>query len=216
MAANVSFTIKVLVTNAGVLPELQARMADLEPAFHEIYSEWVEINEQKFELSVGKELTGADVFGEFWAPLSPGYMKEKHKTGTAKVTKKTARGGKASYGGPFPDWLLVRTGALRAAMINPDALFQYFDAQQAIFGTPLDPDLADIVIWQTGARQKERYVVFLSDPDVNAIRRILQDYFSLGGDFKEMRFAEGLAAVRLEDEVTNMDAEFNVDAGGEV
>jgi hypothetical protein len=211
MPASTQFTVKVQVINPGLLPELHARMADLEPAFRAIYGEWVDINKQKFELSKGMEQVGANVFGEFWAPLTPGTIKEKHPGGAPKRKKKSMN---AQGYQEYPDWLMVRTGALMEAMSNPEALFQYFDKQKAIFGTPTDPDLADIVMWQAGDRQKNRYVVFLGDPDLNAIRRVLQDYFGMGGEFAEMRFAEGLSAIKRESEMKAMDMGFNLDAGG--
>ena len=213
---NIKFNIKVYLENAAVLPELQSRVADLTPAFEAIFNEWVDINKQKFEQSVGREATGAQIFEEFWAPLSAAYMKAKHGGGTARVTKKMARGkASAQFSGAYPDWLMVRTGALREAMTNPDSLFQNIEPQSAVFGTPLDPGLADIVRWLAGARQKNRYVVFLSDPDVNAIKRILQDYFGMGGDFQTIRSTKALAAIGREREIESLDAEFNSQAGGE-
>ena len=211
MAANIKFNVKVLLTNPGMLPELQSRMADLEPAFRAIYGEWVDINEQKFGLSKGAEVIGADIFGEEWAALTPDYIKEKHPGGAPK--RRSRKVNDAGYR-EYPDWLMVRTGALMEAMTNPDALFQMFDAQQAVFGTPNDPDLADIVMWQAGPRQKERFVVFLSDPDINAIKRNLQDYFSMGGDFQEMRSEAGMQAVQMEKEIESMDAGFDFATGG--
>lgn len=208
MAANISFNVKVFLENAAVLPELRFRTAHLAPAFDAIFKEWTELNAQKFEQAVGAELSGADVFDEEWVPVTPEYFKRKHEEGTAKVTKKAARGGKASYEGTFPNWLLVRTGALRDAMINPDALFSLIEDEQAVFGTPNDPDLADIVRWQAGARQKQRDVIFLSDPDVNAIKRIIQDYLSMGGDFAELRSEEAFEALNRKSEEAKMDAEF--------
>ena len=148
MTANISFNVKVFLENAGVLPELNARMKDLSPAFQAIYLEHVDLNSQIFEQSVGKELSGADVFDEHWAAVTPEYYKEKHSQGSSRVTKKVSKGGAARYSGAFPDWLMVRTGALREAMINPDALFHDINEQEAIFGIPNDPDLADIVMWR--------------------------------------------------------------------
>lgn len=205
MAANISFNVKVFLENAGVLPELHARMADLSLAFQAIYGEWVDINAQKFGLARGAEAGGADIFGDEWAGLTTGYMRQKHPTGAPKRMVKRS-GGRVEY----PDWLMVRSGALKAAMTNPDALFHRFEEQMATFGLPNDPDLADIVMWQAGARQKERFVVFLADPDINAIRRILHDYFSMGGDFAQMRFEAGMHALDREQELEQLDAEFNV------
>lgn len=183
----IKFDVKVTVTNPEVLPEIRKRMDDLSPAFRAIYGEWVGINSQKFSLSRGAESSGADIFGEEWAALTPAYIKQKHPDGAPKRRLKST--------GEFPDWLMVRTGALREAMIDPEALFHAFDAQQASFGIPNDSDLANIVMWQTGDHQKERFVVFISEPDMNSIERTLQDYFGLGDRFADIRMAQGLAAV---------------------
>lgn len=207
MPADVKFNVQVKVINPAILPELQARMADLSPAFQAIYMEWVGINEQKFSLARGAEISGADIFGEPWAALTPGYIKQKHPTGAPKRRRTST--------GEYPDWLMVRTGALKEAMTDPDALFKEFDAQQAMFGTPNDPDLADIVMWQTGERQKERFVVFISEPDMNAIERNLQDYFGLGGNFAAIRFAQGMDVVKAESGGQALDAGFDFSAGGE-
>lgn len=212
--ANIKFNISVYIDNPGFLPEMESRLQDLSPAFQAMFLEWTKINEQKFEQSVGKEEGGAQVFDEFWAGLTPGYIKEKHGGGKTRVTRKMATGkSAASFSGAFPDWLMVRTGALRAAMINPEALFNDIEAETATFGIPNDPDLADIVNWQSGKRQKERFVVFLSNPDVNAIKRILQDFLGMGGDFQEIRSAKAMAAIGQQKIEAEMDAEFNYQAG---
>lgn len=197
--ANLRFNVKVYLENAGILPELQARMADLTPFFEAVYRRWVEVNEQKFEQAKGAEATGAFVFDEFWASLSSRYMEAKHPSGAPKRKKAS---------GEYPDWLLVRTGALMEAMTNPESLFNAIGPQEATFGTPNDPELADIVRWQSGERQKHREVIFLAEPDLNSIRMNLQDYLGMGGDFQAMRFAAGLQAKSLESEMENMDAEF--------
>ena len=215
MAANVSFKVTTYIEPPELLPERAGRMADLSPAFASIIPQFVAENEQKFEQSVGAELGGARVFGEPWAALTPAYMREKHREGRARVTRKAAKGGAAHFEGPFPDWLMVRSGALREALIDPDSVFQYFDEQQAIFGMPIDEFLADLVVWQSHPRQKNRYVVFLSQPDMNIIKQVLQDYLGLGGDFQEIRTQAGLAAVALKQEQAELDAGFEFAAGGE-
>lgn len=198
--ANLRFNVRVYLENAGVLPELQARTADMSPAFDAIFRRWVDVNEQKFEQARGGEVGGAKIFEEFWAGLSSGYLKQKHPGGAPKRRRQST--------GEYPDWLMVRTGTLMSAMTDPEALFQDIEPQSAVFGTPLDPDLADIVRWQAGPRQKERNVIFLSGPDMNAIRMILQDYLGMGGDFQAMRAAKALQNVDLQSEVAAMDAEF--------
>lgn len=210
MAANISFNIKVILVNENTLPELKGRMEDLSPAFAAIYPEWADLNKQNFAIAAGKEASGANIFGEEWAALTPEYMKEKHSDGTTRVTRKIKKGGAFNIrkGIGAPDWIMVRSGGLRSALIDPEAMFHEFDKQMATFGTPNDPDIADIVAWQMGKRQKERYTIFLSDPDTNAIKRILKDYFSMGGDFADIRFAQGMAALNRESDIEDMDAGF--------
>lgn len=195
MAQNISFKVKVNITNPGALPELQYRIDHFIPAYEAIFSQWAKINKQKFEQSEGMEQSGAEVFDEEWAPVTEAYFKSKHGEGTAKVTKKAKKGGKARHEDVYPNWLLVRTGALREAMINPDALFSEFSDDQAIFGTPTDSELASIVAWQAGDRQKHRDVIFLSQPDMNMIKQIVQDYLSMGGNFAQLRSDAALAAI---------------------
>lgn len=204
--ANLRFNVKVYLENAGVLPELQARMADLSPFFEAVYQRWVDVNAQKFEQSRGAETTGAFIFDEFWQSLSSGYIKEKHPSGAPRRRRKSS--------GEYPDWLMVRTGALMEAMTDPTALFNAIGPEQATFGTPNDPELADIVRWQSGERQKHRDIVFLAEPDMNSIRMNLQDYLGMGGDFQALRFAAGMQAQALEEEKEAMEAQFQFDAAG--
>lgn len=215
MARNINFTVKVNVDNPGALPELQWRCDHFIPAYEAIFQQWAKINEQKFEQSVGAELSGAQVFEEEWAPVTKAYYAEKHSAGMAKVTRKAARGGKASYAESYPDWMMVRTGELRAAMINPDALFSDFSDGEAIFGTPTDPELAQIVIDQAAGR-KHRNVIFLSQPDVNMIRQIVQDYLSMGEQFQELRSEKALAAVGYAPiDALGMESDFQTDVTGD-
>lgn len=204
--ANLRFNVRVFVENPAALPEIQERMKDLTPAFDAIYLRWVAINEQKFDLAKGGEVGGAQIFEELWAGLSTGYLKEKHPAGAPK--RKVSRGSVTEY----PDWLMVRTGELRNAMINPEALFHDLEPGQAVFGMPNDPDLADIVRGQAGPRQHERHIIFLSLPDMNAIRMIMQDYLGLGGDFADLRFAKGVESAQLGREVEDMEAGFEASA----
>ena len=216
MAKNLSFRINVKLENEGALPELGYRTAHLAPAFQAIFEEWVSINAQKFEQSAGEEISGADIFGEEWAPVTMAYYQQKHSQGKAKVTKKEMRGGAARFSGPYPDWLLVRTGALREAMTNPDALFSLIEDDQALFGTPNDPDLADIVAWQAGARQKNRGALFSCQTQtMNGIKRILQAYLSFGVPFQQMLSEAGMATVSRETQTEALDASFDVAVGSD-
>lgn len=206
--ASLRFNVRVNIDNPEALPELRERTANLQPAFEAIYRDWVDINEQKFEQAKGGESSGAQIFEEFWAGLTSGYMREKHPGGAPKRKVQKATGTE------YPDWLMVRTGALMKAMTSPEALFHEFSQDEAVFGTPEDPDLADIVKWQAGGRQKERNVIFLSLPDMNAIRKEISDYLAMGGEFQGIMFARGLESEGLVAEAESMDAEFRSDLEG--
>lgn len=186
MAGNVKFDIKVAVSDPDLLPELEARLGDLSPAFNAIIPEWAHLNESKFDLSIGRESSGADVDENvFWEQLKPASMRAKRKAGQ-------------------PDQIMVATGSLKRALTNPDLIFQYVSAEEAVFGTPRDLDDAQKVIYQWLKRQ----AVFLSTLDQNVIRRTIQDYFSLGGDFQQKRFAAGAARAAQRREMQALDEEF--------
>lgn len=186
MPGNTHFNVAVTVKNADLLPELAERLLNMAPAFEAIIPEWAGMNDEKFDEARGLESVGAQVDDQvFWEPLKPSSSKRKRRIGRM-------------------DWILVDTGDLRRALGNPDLMFQRIGAQDAAFGTPLNLEEADKVRFQWAKRQP----IFLSTLDQNAIRRIVQDYFSMGGNFQEKRFSKGLAAVRLRAEIASMDAEF--------
>ena len=76
MAGVIKFQID-LVTAGNVLPEVQARLKDLRPAFEEIVRKWADDNQDKFRMSVGAEASGAEIDPDvFWKGFTPGYMKQ--------------------------------------------------------------------------------------------------------------------------------------------
>lgn len=187
MAGTVKFQITVTTKNAVVLPELQARLKDLSPAFEAIIPEWAKLNADKFDAGKGLEGSGAKVDAlVFWEALKPA---------TSKSKRRRARG----------NALMVDSGDLRRALTTPDLVFQRVEAQDAVFGTPLNLEEADKAKFNWAKRQ----VVFFSTADKNVIRRVVQDYLSYGPGFQEIRFAKGLAATRLRKEVADMDAAFD-------
>lgn len=193
--ANTSFTINLQVKNLDKLEDLKQRLGDLSIPFENIVIEWAKGNIDKFALSVGQEASGAQVDDTvFWEPLSEGYMRSKHGGGAARVTKK-AKLGKAHYEGAYPDWLMVRTGALRDALTNPESIFQRVEPTRVSFGTPTDPDLAAIVAFQLSGNKK-RQVVFLGRSDKLMIEQQLQAYFSFGPGYEKILFARGLENVQ--------------------
>ncbi len=186
MAGTVKFQITVTTRNGAVIAELQQRLQDLSPAFNAIIPEWAKLNEDKFDAGKGMEGSGAQVDDlVFWEGLKPASSKSKRRRGVS-------------------DALMVDSGDLRRALMNPDLLFQKVSAQDTAFGAPLNMEEADKVKWQWERRQ----AIFLSTSDKNVIQRILKDYFDFGPGFQEIRFARGLAAVRLKKEVADMDIAF--------
>jgi hypothetical protein len=189
------FEIRLDIRNAQKLQELQMRMSDLSIPFENIVIEWAKGNIDKFALSAGKEASGADVDATVhWEALTEDYMKAKHAGGAAKVTKKATLGS-ARYSAAYPDWLMVRTGALREALSDPSSIFQSVEPTTVTFGTPTDPDLAAIVAFQLGSRQKNRQIVFLGRSDMLMIEQQLQAYFSYGPGYQSALFGKGLESV---------------------
>jgi hypothetical protein len=192
MAGITSFTVDVAIQNAGVIPELASRAADLTPAFTSIILGWAENNINKFEKGIGQEAAGVDQgSGVDWTRLTPTYMKTKRRLGQ-------------------DNQLMVATGALENALTNPDLFFQMVNPEQAIFGTPNDPDDADKVKYNWPTEQnKKRQVLFLSLDDQRMIQKTVFDYLRLGGDFEKILFAQGLQSQANRNLAAKMDIEFN-------
>lgn len=185
MAGSVRLSLSIQIKNPERLPEIQARMQDLSPAFEKIVNEWVSLNAQKFNKGLGAESSGAQIDADvIWEPLSSAYITQKRKG--------------------YPNWLMVRSGSLMESMTNPDTVFRMINAQDAIFGTPLDPDDAAKVSYNWLRRQ----VVFLGAADKNMIRRIIQDYLGMGINFESIRKSKGFEALARKSEGAQLDADF--------
>ena len=156
MAGSTSFQIQVTTENADYLPTLQNRLKHLESVFEKVIKEWASLNEDKFARGAHGELGGAEIdAGVFWHPLAASTIKQKQREGVA-------------------DNLMVWTGELKDAMTSPDSIFQMVGAEQAVFGSPLDPDDAAKVAYNWARRQ----AIFFGTADQNAVKRILQRHLS--------------------------------------
>jgi len=164
------FKLQLRTTPKGFerLEEIRARLQDFSVPFASIIQEWAKGNARKFERSAGAELTGADQQLVTWEPVTKAYYKQKHGP--------IMRGERTLY----PDWLMVRTGALRAALGDTSGFAEYVSAKMASFGTPLDPDVA---MAASGNREK-RPTIFLDRTDRGVIRREMQRYLSMGEGYK--------------------------------
>lgn len=186
------FKIQLRTTPQGFekLGEIRARLQDFSVPFANIIKEWAKGNARKFERSAGAELTGADQQLTTWEPVTEAYYKQKHGP--------IMRGERTLY----PDWLMVRTGALRAALGASGAFAEYIDAKTASFGTPLDPDAA---MAASGNREK-RPTIFLDRTDRGVIRREMQRYLSMGEGYKSMlrAISGGKAALMRESRELNI------------
>ena len=171
MAGKVSFNINLLEFGTEFPAEIAARVQDLAIPLNNIIDAWCGGNEDKFNKGSGAETGGAQIDADvFWYPLmSESYVKEKRKKGR-------------------PDWLMVDTGELMAAMVDPEGTVRMVGPQDAVFGTPYSSDNETKITGNWAMRQ----VVFLSKQDQFIIDKNITDYFSLGGDYKEILFARGL------------------------
>lgn len=157
MAGKLTFKIEVFQENTAILPELERKAKDLTEMFNDIIDEWARENPQKFAMAAGHALVGAQIDPTvFWKELSFRYAEQKMRQG---------------YG----DSIMVRTGALRESLSNPNSIFRMVEPEQAVFGTPNDPDdvLKMQYNWDT------RQTVFLADWDQNMIRQKVSRFFTV-------------------------------------
>jgi hypothetical protein len=77
--------------------------------------------------------------------------------------------------------------------------------EMAVFGTPLDGDLAA----RAGYNWDKRPTIFFGYSDMQMIERHLQNYFGMGEGYEEILFARGLERVKGQGEQADMDMEFN-------
>lgn len=157
MAGTMTFSIEVYQRNVDQLPSLANKLKDLTVFFEQVFDSWVLGNDEKFQAGVGQETSGALVDPNvFWQGLTAGYMKAKRRKG-------------------YEDSLMVATGSLRDTMSNPESLFQYLTPEQAMFGTPNDPD----EMLKIQFNWLKRQVIFLSEPDQQKIRSLWQKYLQI-------------------------------------
>jgi hypothetical protein len=194
---------KVSVKSRGLnFPEsLQERLADFSPAFENIIEGWIEHNEDKFKEAKGAETSGVDMAADVhWEALTPDYFLRKH--GGVKSTDRIPNKKRVSKGRTlYPDWLMVATGDLMAAMTDPTAIYQAIAAQTVVFGMPTDEE--DAVKVQ--GNWKKRPVIFLDLTDMRMIKENIQDYLNYGEDYKEAR--EAIAAAKYWN--SDMDQDFS-------
>jgi len=181
----VSFRITVLVENARLLPEIQARMADLSPFFDAVIDDWQRGVEGKFNRGRGQEQAGAEFTpAPTWEPLqSKEYVEQKRREGRE-------------------NWLMVRTGDLKEALMQGQ-FFRMVEPLLADWGTPADPD--DEV--KVRGNWELRQALFFDSSDMQDIARNANDYMTLGPRFRDIKFADGVEKMR-------MDAEFQAAVGG--
>lgn len=179
--------------NFEKVDEIRARLQDFTVPFINIIAEWARENvRRKFARGAGAELTGADQAPVAWLPVTPAYYRQKHGP--------IVRGDRPL----FPDWLMVRTGALRAALGNVGGFAEYVDAHKAVFGTPLDTESAAAA----AGNRESRPTVFLDRTDRGMVRRELQRYLSLGTGYKELMWNIAGRKTGLRKEAMQMDLNF--------
>lgn len=156
MAAPMTFKVTVFQTNTDILPELAEKSKDLSILFEKIILEWAAGNPEKFGFGIGASLSGTPVDPQVeWKALSPAYFKAKSKQ--------------------YPDRLMVRTGSLLASLSTPGQFFKMVMPEQAMFGTPNDPE--DVMKMQYN--WNTRQTVFLGDADQNMIRQLTSEHFTI-------------------------------------
>jgi hypothetical protein len=140
-----------------ILPTLSNKIKDLSSLFDTIIDEWGKGNPEKFGYAMGASETGIKVDPQVeWQALSPAYFKAKTRQG-------------------YPNQIMVRTGSLLASLSDPNRFFRMVEPEQAIFGTPNDPDDFMKMQYNWNTRQ----TIFLGDSDQNMIREKTQKYFTI-------------------------------------
>ena len=194
------FKLRLEVTpqNFEKLEEVRARLRDFSVPFAAIIAEWAQGNvRRKFAKGAGAELTGVDQAPATWQPVTEGYYKQKHGP--------IVRGDRKLY----PDWLMVRTGALMEALGTVGGFGEYTDAHRAVFGTPLSPESAAAA---AGNREK-RPTIFLDRTDRAMVRRELQRYLTLGEGYKAIMWATSGSKYAALKQTREMDLNFAATVG---
>ena len=182
-----SFKLNLVIErkNWERIAEQRARLQDFSVPFANIIKEWAQGNARKFARGVGAESTGADQELATWEPVTEDYWYQKHGP--------IIRGERALY----PDWLMVRTGALMAALGNETSGFEKFISERiAAFGTPTSDEEA----MKAAGNRAKRPTIFLDRTDRGMIRREMQRYLSLGAGYKAAlkAISAGKAALQKE------------------
>ena len=173
MAGITSFRITLAVKNDTVLPEMAARAKDLSVVYDNIANEWVAGNSRKFDKSRGMETFSLEMAPNvWWDYLTYDYRKTNQKEG-------------------YKDWIMVRTGMLRKSLPSKCGINKNITPETAVFGEPFSDENKKKVKYNWETRQ----TIFLDKSDKHMIRRNFQDYFRLGGDYKDILFKEGLAKI---------------------
>jgi hypothetical protein len=191
--AKLEFNIVLIAKGEDKLAELQARAADLSPVFEQVIEEWAEGNKSKFNRAKGRESSGIEQDTDCtWEPLqSRAYQNKKREKG-------------------YPDWLMHGTGELVDSLTDTSGFINVAGPTQAAFGTP----------WSTDNEVKVRGnwmlrpVVFLNNSDTRMIDRNVQDYFSDGPDFANIRLARGFEAMAAKQEMAQWGIDFAATVGG--
>lgn len=182
----VTFHLNVAAWNAHLFPEIAARLERLQPLFDEIINEWQRGNEEKFQKGFGAQTSGVEFNPEpTWEPVTDKYARQKTRQG-------------------FKDWLMVRTGALKAALTTDEAFFRFTDDKRAVFGTPNNPEEADKVAYNWEKRQ----TIFLDSNDMKTIALFWNDFVTLGPKFRQIK-----NSAALEQEQWDADFAFQMESG---
>ena len=186
--------VEVNPKNVEKLDEIASRLKDFSVVFSNIIDEWATGNvKRKFARGLGAERTGIDQPPAEWKPVSQAYYRQKHGP--------IVRGSRTL----FPDWLMVKTGTLMNALGRRGGFTEYVDAHRAVFGTPIDPDAAAAAI----GNKETRPTVFFDRTDRHAIRRELQQYLSMGANYRNMMWESARRKTLIKKQIKEMDLNFS-------
>ena len=170
MAGMTSFRITVSCKNEDVIGEISERAKNLIVVFDNIANEWVVGNKRKFDAAKGMEQYSVEMGDNLWWDfLTYDYRKRKRKEGR-------------------PDWIMVRTGALKAALSSKFGINKNITPETATFGEPFDEENKKKVKYNWETRQ----AIFLNLNDRRMIRREINSYFKFGENYRTILFKQGL------------------------
>jgi hypothetical protein len=105
----------------------------------------------------------------------------------------------------YVDWLMVRTGALKDSLTNPESFFHEANEAGAVFGAPLSELEENKVDWNW----EKRPTVFFGYSDMMMLTRHLGNYLGFGADYKNILFERGLERAALRKEAASLEMELN-------